>query len=349
MTGHGTLRRRHRRAGPAARRVRAQRRRLPARSRRSTSPRRASSPASSPCSPAPTSTATSSRRWVDFEGGDSGRPFRVLADGDVRFAGEPVALVVAESRYVAEDACDLVEVEIDPVDADHRPRRRAGRRGPSACTRSGPTTSPGRSRRRRPGARRGLRRRRPRRHRDVPPAPLPVRADGVPRGRLDLGRVPQRAARAHLDPGRPRRSRVPVAGARAAGEPGPGRDAGRRRRVRAEDVHARPTRWRSCSPASASAGPVKWIEDRRENLMAGQHARDDRMTVSFALDADGRILGVRAELVEDVGAFPAGGQQRHRLRRAAVHRGRTRSPRSGSRRRPSTPTRADAARTAARG
>ena len=53
--------------------------------------------------------------------------------------------------------------------------------------------------------------------------------------------------------------------------------------------------------------PVKWIEDRRENLMAGQHARDDRMTVSMALDADGHILGAAADLVEDVGAFPAAG------------------------------------------
>ncbi len=53
--------------------------------------------------------------------------------------------------------------------------------------------------------------------------------------------------------------------------------------------------------------PVKWIEDRRENLMAGLHARDDRMTVSFAVDADAKILGVRAELIENVGAFPAPG------------------------------------------
>ncbi len=41
--------------------------------------------------------------------------------------------------------------------------------------------------------------------------------------------------------------------------------------------------------------------------MAGQHARDDRMTVSMALDADGRILGVRGELIEDVGSFAAAG------------------------------------------
>ena len=72
--------------------------------------------------------------WVDFEGGESGRPFRVLADGDVRFAGEPVALVVAESRYV-------VEVEIDPVDAviGHDA---ALADGPVPCIPSGRTTSP---------------------------------------------------------------------------------------------------------------------------------------------------------------------------------------------------------------
>ena len=53
--------------------------------------------------------------------------------------------------------------------------------------------------------------------------------------------------------------------------------------------------------------PVKWIEDRRENLMSGQHARNDRMTLSIALDDDGHILGMRGDLVEDVGAFPAAG------------------------------------------
>jgi CO/xanthine dehydrogenase Mo-binding subunit len=38
-----------------------------------------------------------------------------LAPEKVRLVGEPVALVIAESRYVAEDAVDLVEVEYDPL------------------------------------------------------------------------------------------------------------------------------------------------------------------------------------------------------------------------------------------
>lgn len=40
-----------------------------------------------------------------------------LAEDEVRFVGDPVALVVAENRYVAEDACDLVFVDFEPMDA----------------------------------------------------------------------------------------------------------------------------------------------------------------------------------------------------------------------------------------
>ena len=38
-----------------------------------------------------------------------------LAEDEVRFVGDPVALVVAESRYVAEDAVDLVVVDYEPL------------------------------------------------------------------------------------------------------------------------------------------------------------------------------------------------------------------------------------------
>src|SRR4051812_13593598 len=36
-----------------------------------------------------------------------------LAIGDVRHVGEPIALVIADSRYIAEDACELIEVDLD--------------------------------------------------------------------------------------------------------------------------------------------------------------------------------------------------------------------------------------------
>src|SRR5215469_6860309 len=37
--------------------------------------------------------------------------FTLLATDKVRFVGDPVAIVIAESRYLAEDGCELVEVE----------------------------------------------------------------------------------------------------------------------------------------------------------------------------------------------------------------------------------------------
>src|SRR5262249_24787344 len=49
-----------------------------------------------------------------FRGGEGHTPeFPLLASDKVRFAGDPVAIVIAESRYVAEDGCELVEVEYD--------------------------------------------------------------------------------------------------------------------------------------------------------------------------------------------------------------------------------------------
>ena len=46
-----------------------------------------------------------------------GPPLHPLAGDDVRFVGDPIAMVVASSRYVAEDACELVEVDIDATAA----------------------------------------------------------------------------------------------------------------------------------------------------------------------------------------------------------------------------------------
>src|SRR5262249_61027452 len=40
-----------------------------------------------------------------------------LASGEVRYAGEPVAVIVAEDPYVARDAAGLVTVEYDPLPA----------------------------------------------------------------------------------------------------------------------------------------------------------------------------------------------------------------------------------------
>jgi carbon-monoxide dehydrogenase large subunit len=49
--------------------------------------------------------------------------------------------------------------------------------------------------------------------------------------------------------------------------------------------------------------PVKWIEDRRENFLGTHQERDQVWDVAIALDGDARILGVRGRLVHEAGAY----------------------------------------------
>jgi carbon-monoxide dehydrogenase large subunit len=71
-----------------------------------------------------------------------------------------------------------------------------------------------------------------------------------------------------------------------------------------------------CAVASLVTGkPVKWIEDRSENLQADSFARDYHISAEMAADESGKITGLRVETVADHGAadaaanpskFPAG-------------------------------------------
>jgi aerobic carbon-monoxide dehydrogenase large subunit len=49
--------------------------------------------------------------------------------------------------------------------------------------------------------------------------------------------------------------------------------------------------------------PVKWIEDRRENLMAMNHAREAEAEIEIACAKDGTILGLRGHTFTDMGAY----------------------------------------------
>ena len=71
-----------------------------------------------------------------------------------------------------------------------------------------------------------------------------------------------------------------------------------------------------CAVASLVTGkPVKWVEDRSENLQADSFARDYHMHAEMAADANGKIVGLRVKTISDCGAadaaanpskFPAG-------------------------------------------
>ncbi|HEY8440978.1 MAG TPA: xanthine dehydrogenase family protein molybdopterin-binding subunit, partial [Xanthobacteraceae bacterium] len=48
---------------------------------------------------------------------------------------------------------------------------------------------------------------------------------------------------------------------------------------------------------------VGWVEDRRENLIAGFHSRDQHVTLEGAFDADAKLLALKADIIANVGAY----------------------------------------------
>jgi len=57
--------------------------------------------------------------------------------------------------------------------------------------------------------------------------------------------------------------------------------------------------------STVTGRPVKWVEDRSENLMSTAFARDYQMHAEIAATLDGTILGLRARVLADHGAFNA--------------------------------------------
>ncbi len=49
--------------------------------------------------------------------------------------------------------------------------------------------------------------------------------------------------------------------------------------------------------------PLKWVEDRQENLVAGFHGHEQRYSVRAGFDAEGHLLGLDADVLCDIGAY----------------------------------------------
>jgi aerobic carbon-monoxide dehydrogenase large subunit len=58
-----------------------------------------------------------------------------------------------------------------------------------------------------------------------------------------------------------------------------------------------------CAAALRLKRPVKWIEDRREHLLAANHSRDQAYRLEAAVDERGFILGLKAKFFTDQGAY----------------------------------------------
>jgi carbon-monoxide dehydrogenase large subunit len=220
----------------------------------------------------------------------------VLARRRVRYVGEPIAVIFAENAYLAEDAADRVTVAVEelPVvlDADGDP----GEFDPGHSTDAGVVRKE---------------------YGDLDAAfrdahaivqlDLAVgRHSGVPietRGAIARHDVARDILELHGVAKVPHWNRDQIA--RMLGrapstvhlfEGHVGGGFGIRGELYPEDVLV-------CAAAIRLGRPVKWIEDRREHLMAANHSRQQRHRVRAAVDAEGRILGLDDEFVHDQGAY----------------------------------------------
>jgi carbon-monoxide dehydrogenase large subunit len=230
-------------------------------------------------------------------------PVSLLAPGDVRYVGDPIAIVIATSRYVAEDAADLVVVDIDPKPAVLGLREPAGNpelvhpetetnvsqfmplpeipeveaifeRAPHVVTRTF----------------RGAR------ATNVPMEPrgLTVHYDRY-RNEMTIRAATQSVH--EIKAFAARMTGVPESNVRAIADD-VGGGFGQKMMVLREESAVIMAAFR------LGGAPVKWIEDRRENLMASNQARSEEGTLTFAVDDAGHILAVKAEFFEEVGAYP---------------------------------------------
>jgi aerobic carbon-monoxide dehydrogenase large subunit len=225
----------------------------------------------------------------------------LLARDAVRHVGEPVAMVVAVSPHVAEDAAERVRVDYEELPAVGSMDAALAEGAPAVHD-----EAPGNV------------------LLDVPFADDDVAADferaaavvdgsfrtarvtAVPmEGRACLAEWDRREDRAllHTSTQVPHLVRTTVAGLLKLPE--------RRLRVIAPDVGggfgqkcvvAREEAL-TCVAARAVGKPVKWTEDRQENLTAGFQGHEQRHDVRAAFDAEGRLLAVETDIRCDAGAY----------------------------------------------
>ena len=226
------------------------------------------------------------------------KPYRqpVLAQGRVRYAGDPVAAVFAEDPYIAEDAAELVAIELEelpPVLAADQPPAEfePGRSTEAAVLRHS--------------------------YGDIDAAFAAAHAvieldlatgrhSGVPMetrgaiGRYDAERDVLELHGAAKVPHRNKETLVKMLGRDRSRlhlyESHVGGGFGIRGELYPEDILV-------LVAALRLGRPVKWIEDRREHMMCANHSRQQRHRARIAVDADGRILGIDDELFHDQGGY----------------------------------------------
>src|SRR6266536_1771773 len=199
---------------------------------------------------------------------------RVLAGERVRYAGEPIAAVLAGDPYTAADATELVEVDLDPLPAV------AGM--DAALDPDAPLLNPEWG--------------------DNLSAHFTVRKGDAGQALREAAVVVREVftfGRQTGAPLEPRRALGTFTGIQAERirvvAPNVGGGFGIKSMVYPEELLV-------ALLALRLERPVKWVETRSEHFLGAVHSRDQRHQVELALDPDGRIAGLRDRYLVDVGA-----------------------------------------------
>src|SRR5271154_3899733 len=225
-----------------------------------------------------------------------------LAVEHVRYVGEPVALVVAESRYIAEDAAELVAIEYAPLEAIIDPR--------AACEKTAPLIHP-----------------------EAETNEVSVRKFSYGDAATAFARADRRIA---MTVPFPRLSFTPIECYVVVAQHNPAEQSydvlanfqgpfsmhpvmARALRVSGPKLRLRipPDSGGSFGiklsvfpyvvliglAAKITGRPVKWVEDRIEHLVAASSGPNRITEIEAAVNKDGRILALKLDQLEDYGAF----------------------------------------------
>lgn len=224
-----------------------------------------------------------------------------LADGEVRYVGEPVVAVFAADRYLAEDAAEAVEVDYEPLPAYvdlaaivehpewtvHPPgdnryvHREYATEGFDRVFAQAPHRLRVRFRTRRQTA-----------------------VTLEPRGAAAVFDATSERLTFYASTQSPHRMRGDLAKFLGLSDhrvrvvvPEVGGGFGMKANTYPEDIVVA---W----AALRLGRPVRWVSDRMESLLADAHARDDIHDVEVAFDGEGRIWAIADHLMADGGAYP---------------------------------------------
>ncbi len=229
---------------------------------------------------------------------DTPRP--PLAEGEAKFVGDPVALVIADTRYLAEDALELVDIDYEPLPAvadftkavnsdvvvhDAYPDNIAGGMGgapPDEETFSSAAHVASAHV-----------------YQQIH-APVPIET----RGLVVEWEASSRQLTMWASTQTPHELRAFAA--RLLGIPAQNVRVIMRDTGGGFGQKVVPMREDMCIMLAARKVPaaLKWIEDRRENLMSAGQARHVDGNVRMAFDEDGNILAADIDFVQDIGAYP---------------------------------------------